>query len=87
MNVGSVVYSQSGRDLGRIYMVLKVDPDKAGYVFVVDGDVRTLDNPKRKNAKHLAYKGEELAAIADKLQKGVKVYDSEIKSALRAVAK
>ena len=87
MKVGSVVYSLSGRDLDRIYMVLRADPAKEGYVYVVDGDVRTLDNPKRKNAKHLRYRGEDLAGIADKLQNGTKVYDSEIKSALRAYAK
>lgn len=87
MNIGSVVYSRSGRDRDRVYMIWKTDPDKEGYVLVVDGDVRTLDNPKRKNVKHLSYKGEDLPQIADKLQNDQTVYDSEIKSALRAYAK
>ena len=87
MNIGSVVYSKAGRDQGRIYMVVALCPDKEGYVMVVDGDIRLLANPKRKNARHLHYKGEQLSAIADKLVAGKAVYDSEIKSALRQYAK
>lgn len=87
MKVGSVVYSRSGRDVGRVYLVVRFSEEREGYVWVVDGDIRTLDKPKCKNAKHLRYKGEDLPAIADKLQAAKPVYDSEIKSALRAYAK
>ena len=86
MNVGNVVYSCQGRDEGRVYLVIGA-ADREGYVWVVDGEVRTLARPKRKNAKHLRYKGEDLTAIAAKLSESKQVFDSEIKSALRAYAK
>ncbi len=86
MDVGNVVYSRQGRDAGRMYLVVAA-ADKEGYVWVADGEVRTLSNPKKKNAKHLRYKGEDLTAIAAKLKEGKQVFDSEIKSALRAYAK
>ena len=87
MNIGSVVYSRAGRDAERAYVVTALCADKEGYVLVADGDVRTLANPKRKNIRHLRYKGEDLPSIADKLQNNKQVYDSEIKSALRQYAK
>ena len=87
MQIGSVVYSKTGRDQGRVYLIHSLDSTKEGYVWVVDGEIRTLAHPKRKNSKHLHYKGEDLPVLAEKLAKGVQVFDSEIKSALRAYAK
>lgn len=80
-----MVYSRQGRDAGRVYLVVAA-ADKEGYVMVVDGDVRTLAHPKKKNSKHLRYKGEYLETLAAKLADGRQVFDSEIKSALRAYA-
>ena len=82
MQIGSVVYSKTGRDQGRVYLIHSLDSTKEGYVWVVDGEIRTLAHPK-----HLHYKGEDLPVLAEKLTKGVQVFDSEIKSALRAYAK
>lgn len=86
MQIGSVVYSKQGRDEGRVYLVIG-PTDANGYLWVVDGEVRTLAKPKKKNARHLRYKGEDIDAIAAKLKEGKQVFDSEIKSALRAYAK
>jgi ribosomal protein L14E/L6E/L27E len=86
MQVGSVVYSKQGRDIGRAYVIV-AQAEKEGYVWVVDGEVRTLAKPKIKNTRHLRYKGEDLEALAAKFVEGKQVFDSEIKSALRAYAK
>lgn len=86
MQVGSVVYSRQGRDEGRAYVIVAA-ADKEGYFWVVDGEVRTLAKPKKKNEKHLRYKGEDLELLAAKFADGKQVFDSEIKSALRAYAK
>ena len=82
MQIGSIVYSKAGRDKGRMYMLLDWD-EAQGRALVVDGDVKTIANPKKKNARHLHYKGEDLEALADKLKQGKQIFDSEIKSALR----
>lgn len=49
--IGQVVRSKAGRDKGRIFLVLAIiDKD---HLFIVDGDLRKLDNPKKKKIKHL----------------------------------
>ncbi|NLL81201.1 MAG: hypothetical protein GX231_02690 [Tissierellia bacterium] len=49
--VGQVVKSRAGRDRGRTFLIYEIlDED---FVLVVDGDLRKLKNPKKKNIKHL----------------------------------
>lgn len=48
--VGYLAYSIAGRDKDNIYFIVKEEPD---YVWLVDGENRKLDNPKRKNKKHI----------------------------------
>ena len=50
MQVGRVVISKSGRDKNTWFVVIKVENQ---YVYIVDGKVRKLENPKKKNLKHL----------------------------------
>mgnify|MGYP000004686975 CR=1 FL=1 len=80
IGIGSVVLSRKGRDKGDYLMVVS----KAhGVVFLADGGARKLSSPKRKNVKHVSDSGIKLNAIAAKLKEGQKVFDSELKSALR----
>lgn len=51
--MGRLVYSKSGRDRGRAFIVVKVVNDR--YVIVADGDLRKIENPKMKNSKHLQF--------------------------------
>ena len=51
LGVGLVVRSLRGHDKGLFYLVVRVDGDR---VMVADGKYRTLENPKAKNAAHLA---------------------------------
>ncbi|MGN1039835.1 MAG: hypothetical protein ACI4QL_00230 [Candidatus Fimimonas sp.] len=78
--VGSVVLSKQGRDKGKYFLVTAVGKD---VVFLVDGGMRKLSAPKKKNVKHVSNSGVKLDAIAEKLHLGKKVFDSEVKSALR----
>ncbi len=80
--IGSIVYSKAGRDKDNCYLVIACDTNN--YFWVVDGRAKTLAKPKKKNVKHLKYKGKVHNAIAEKLIAGKQVFDSEIKSALRA---
>lgn len=47
---GTVVCSKAGRDKGYFMTVIKVDD---GIVYVCDGKERPLENPKKKNVKHI----------------------------------
>jgi len=80
--VGSIVYSKAGRDCGKCYIIVRFD-DK-GFAYVANGEEKTVAAPKRKNVKHLDSGGDRNQVIGDKLLDGKQVFDSEIKSALRA---
>ena len=51
IKVGQIVKSIAGRDVGRIFLVFKVIDEE--YLYLVDGSLRKLDNPKKKKIKHL----------------------------------
>lgn len=81
MKLGDVVYSKAGRDGGRYFAVVAIEGE--GFVRVADGDVRRLRNAKRKNVKHLRPTGDRLERIAEKLETGAQVFDTELYSALK----
>lgn len=47
---GSLVYSIAGRDKGNLFLVLKREDNM---VYLADGDLRKLENPKKKKIKHV----------------------------------
>ncbi len=80
IQVGSVVLSVQGRDKGMYFVVTALDGKN---VYLADGGMRRLASPKKKNPKHVSDSGVVLDAIAAKLLDGRRVFDSEVKSALR----
>ena len=80
IGIGSVVLSTQGRDKGMYFVVVSVGKD---VVYLADGGMRKLNAPKKKNVKHVSYSGVVLESIAVKLAESKKVFDSEVKSALR----
>lgn len=79
---GHVVLSKAGRDKGNKFMVLSVD--KAGsYVYVADGNLRRVENPKKKKLRHLDLTGEILEKLALKIEEGKKLQNSEIYKGLK----
>ncbi len=79
--IGRVVQSVSGRDTGKFFVIERIL--EHGYVEIADGRYHKLNNPKKKKTKHLFLTDEVLRAIADKLTRGSKVFDSELSSALK----
>ena len=77
---GAVVLSTQGRDKDMYFVVVEVGK---GVVYLADGGMRKLAAPKKKNVKHVSPSGTVLESIALKLTEGKKVFDSEVKSALR----
>ena len=80
VRIGSVVLSTQGRDKGMYFVVVAKGKD---LYYLADGGMRKLKSPKKKNIKHVSYSGVVLEGIAAKLAEGKKVFDSEVKSALR----
>ena len=81
VEVGRVVESTAGRDKGRLFVIVAIIDDQ--YVYIADGQLRTKDRPKRKKLRHLRLSPEVLISIADKLKGGARVFDAEIRSAIR----
>ena len=78
--LGGVCKSTQGRDKDEYYLIFSIDGE---FVLVADGKRKKVSAPKRKNLKHLYLLPEKNVEIAEKLSKGVKVYDAEIISALK----
>lgn len=47
---GMLASSKAGHDKDTVYVIVKEETE---YIYLVDGKVRTLDKPKRKNKKHI----------------------------------
>ena len=81
--LGTVVLSKAGRDAGRYFVVVgKVDSQ---YVLLADGDLRKLQNPKKKKLKHLDVKPIILPTVKEKLTRGSGLWDAEIRRDLEAL--
>jgi len=78
--LGELVCSLSGRDKGRYYLVLAVEHDS--FVRLVDGVTRRVDNPKRKNWKHILNTGQIAWEIAEKLGSAKRPTNSEVRKAI-----
>lgn len=76
---GQIVFSKSGRDKGRAFIVYDYNDD---YVFIVDGDMRKLDKPKKKKKIHIQISKSIAEEIHNKLENGLYILDSDIRKAL-----
>ena len=82
MNVvlGQVVYSKAGRDVGKIFLITKLID--ANYVYISDGDLRRVENPKKKKIKHLVITKDIIDSISQKINTDTKITNAEIRKAL-----
>lgn len=51
IQIGSVVKAKAGRDKDKFFVVVNILGN--GYVLICDGKTHKLENPKKKNIKHL----------------------------------
>ena len=49
--VGMFATSKAGHDKGSVYIIFEEEEE---YVYVVDGRLRTVERPKKKNKKHIS---------------------------------
>lgn len=80
VKIGQVVKSKAGRDSGRVFLILSILDEE--YVEVVDGDLRTLNRPKKKKIKHLAIYNSIAWEFSDKLNKNIEINDAIIRRIL-----
>ena len=82
---GFLASSKAGHDKDKIYVIIKEDSE---YVWLADGKIRTVDNPKKKRKKHIQiikyfYNEEMKAALLEEK----KVTDLEIMMVLKKYKK
>jgi len=77
---GSLAVSLAGHDKDDIFIILRVDGE---YVYLVDGNLRKLDKPKRKNKKHIQIILRNDEDLSRKLIDGTRVTDEEIRYFIR----
>ena len=76
ISISDVVLSTAGRDQGQLFYCVATD-DR--FVQLADGKGRTLDKPKRKKRKHVQKVLRAETRVAEKLRRGDKVLNSELR--------
>ena len=77
-----IVLSQSGRDQGRMMVVLDTDAD---YLLLADGRLRRVESPKRKKRRHVRKLPLYASRVAEKIRNGDKVLNSELRRELAVI--
>ena len=76
MNISDVVVSTAGHDEGELFYVLNMDEQ---FLYLANGKDRTLDKPKRKKRKHVQKVLRSETRVVEKLIRGDKVLNSELR--------
>ncbi len=79
MKIGTLIKSTSGRDKNTYYMVKEILDNK--FVLVVDGNIRKLNNPKKKSRKHFVEICN-LEKIGEKIIENKQIFDKEVNKAI-----
>lgn len=77
---GSFAISKAGHDYNEIYIIIKSDSE---YVYLSDGNLKTIDNPKKKKYKHIQQINIIDDNIKNKLTNGQLLINEDIKRAIK----
>ena len=80
MQVGDVVISTFGHDMGEWYIVKHVDGE---YIYLIDGKNKPIEKPKKKKIKHTIKANCYADQIAQKLTLGQYMQNAEVRKTLK----
>lgn len=82
MNVvlGQVVFSKAGRDIGKAFIITEIID--SNYVYISDGNLRRVENPKKKKIKHLVITKDIIDTIVQKISSDIRITNADIRKAL-----
>lgn len=83
--IGMLACAKAGRDAGR-YFIIKQIIDKE-HVLIVDGEMRKLENPKKKKIKHLKLTPKINIALQKAFGEGIIMNDAQIRSCIAEMVK
>ena len=78
-HVSDIVLSLSGRDKGRLLLVLR---EEEQYLYLADGRGRRAESPKRKKRRHTAYQGRCDEWTRNRLEQNGRLTNNELRRAL-----
>lgn len=81
---GCYALSKTGHDKGNIYVILKETDE---YVYLVDGKHKLIDNPKKKNIKHIEVLKHIDKDLSEKINNNTEIKNEEIKRSLKCYRK
>lgn len=77
--IGQIVKVTQGRDSGKYAVVIGVE-DR--FVYIVDGDKRKFDRPKKKNLLHVQLMDEVAPEVADSMRETGRVTNGKLRFVL-----
>ena len=77
---GLLAYSLAGHDKDQIYIIIKEENE---YVYLVDGEIRTVAKPKVKKKKHIQVIHHKDDSLMEKLVKDMPIRNEEIKRIIK----
>ena len=77
---GYFARSKAGHDKGTLYAILDRD-DR--FVYLSDGRLKEVNNPKKKKEKHLQFIASQAEEIAAKLDSGLEITNEDVRRSLK----
>ena len=78
--IGKFATSKAGHDKTKLYIIINEDLE---YVYLVDGDLKPIDKPKKKSKKHIQIINKVDEIIQNKLETKQIIYNEDIKRAIK----
>ena len=79
---GQLVLSLSGRDKGRLHVIVGSDQENQ-MVFLVDGKTRMVEKPKPKKLKHIKFLSVSVEGISEAVENG-SLTNKAVREAIKA---
>lgn len=77
--IGHIVKSKAGRDKSRYFIIIDKRDE---YVYLVDGRLRKVENPKKKKIKHLQPSNVVAEDLKGQIVEGYKITNADVRKAL-----
>lgn len=79
LQYGQIVKSKAGRDKGKFFVIIDKEDE---YLYLVDGILRRIDNPKKKKIKHIQPTNIIIDIIKNKIENDEKITNADIRKQL-----
>lgn len=84
MSIGQIVFSKKGRDKGLPFVVIATEQN---YLYLADGKLRKIENPKKKKLMHVAKTNHIDTVLACGIESRQNVKNSDIRTAIENFVK